>query len=300
MCRTRTVGIVLLTASCLALPPVLAAPSSRASGRTASRPGRASASRATQKAECPADSRALSVPFRVALDAGHGGLSTGAMGVAGVYEKHVTLALARKVQALLLAEPGVEVVMVRSDDTDLDLPERPSRAAAAAADAFVSLHGNASPSSEARGIETFYLGPASDPDADEVSRRENAEAVTPEPLADDPAVAAILSDLRRNGNLSESAQLAEAIHLRLAAACPETPSRKVRQGNFAVLRRAPMPAVVVEVGFLTNPVEGRRLVQPAYQDRQAAAIRDGILAFARGTSAERALEQRGQPPISRN
>jgi N-acetylmuramoyl-L-alanine amidase len=230
----------------------------------------------------------VAVPLRVCLDPGHGGLSTGAMGTAGIYEKHVTLALARKVQALLQGEPGVSVVMTREDDADLDLPSRPIRAGALGADIFVSLHGNASPAVEARGIETFYLGAASDPGADEVSRRENAEAVTPEPLADDPAVAAILSDLRRNGNLSESALLAEAIHNRLSAACSDTPSRKVRQGNFAVLRRASMPAVVVEVGFLTHPVEGLRLVQPAYQDRLAAAIRDGILAFARRTAPERA------------
>jgi len=210
------------------------------------------------------------------------------MGTAGVYEKHVTLALAGKVQALLQAVPGVEVVMTRTDDADLDLPARPARAAASGADVFVSLHGNASPTPDARGIETFYLGPASDPAADDLARRENAEAVTPEPLADDPAVAAILSDLRRNENLSESALLAAEIHQRLVAACPDTPSRKVRQGNFAVLRRASMPAVVVEVGFLTNPVEGLRLVQPAWQDRLAIAIRDGILAFARRTAAGRA------------
>jgi len=227
------------------------------------------------------------VPFRVAIDAGHGGLSTGAMGVAGIHEKHLTLAIARKLADLLKPEPGIEVVMLRTDDSDLDLPERPARAAAARADAFVSLHANAAPSPEVRGIETFYLGPASDPEADALARRENAEAVTPEPLVEDPDVAAILSDLRRNGNLSESALLASAIHRRLAAAFPDTPSRKVRQGNFAVLRRAPMPAVVVETGFLTHPVEGLRLAQGAYQDRLATAIRDGIVAFARGTSAER-------------
>ncbi len=273
-------SIGFLLAFAPGIPPAFGLHSAHPLGRPASPKGRASVR--------PRVRDTVAVPIRVCLDPGHGGLSTGAMGAAGIYEKHVTLALARKVQALLQAEPGVSVVMTREADADLDLPSRPQKAGAVGADIFVSLHGNASPATDARGIETYYLGPASDPGADEVSRRENSEAVTPEPLAEDPAVAAILSDLRRNGNLSESAQLAEAIHNRLAAACADTPSRRVRQGNFAVLRRASMPAVVVEVGFLTHPVEGLRLVQPAYQERLAGAIRDGILAFARRTASERA------------
>jgi N-acetylmuramoyl-L-alanine amidase len=260
--------------------PALSAPKS---------PGRATPvrTRAAPKAKAVPDAPPAA-PFRVALDPGHGGLATGAIGPAGVYEKHVALSLALRVRDLLQGRPGLEVLLTRETDVDLDLPDRPARAAAAGADAFVSLHLNASTAPEARGIETFFLGPASDPAADALARTENAEAVTPVPVDDDPAVASIVSDLRRNGNLAWSARLAEALYARLVGAIPETPSRKVRQGNFAVLRRAGMPAVVVEMGFLTHPQEGLRLVTPAYQDRLARAVAAGIEAFAKDTAAERA------------
>jgi N-acetylmuramoyl-L-alanine amidase len=301
---TRVLVLVLSGFALLAATPVAAAP-----GQTAGPAGRdalvlpkkkvsgkpsSSVGVPAQKPRKAAVDRSFPA-MRVALDPGHGGLSTGAIGVAGIYEKHLMLSLARKVRTLLEAEVGIEVFMTRDGDEDVDLASRPARAAAAGADIFVSLHGNASPLPDVRGVETFFLGAASDPGADEVSRRENAEAVTPGPMADDPAVSAILSDLRRNGNLSESASLAEAIHRLLVAACPDTPSRNVRQGNFAVLRRASMPAVVVEVGFMTHAVEGHRLALPSYQDKLAIAIRDGILAFARRTGAAHAFVTRGSP-----
>ena len=227
-------------------------------------------------------------PFKVVVDPGHGGESMGALGAYGIYEKYVTLSIALRLGRLLESEqPRVATFFTRRDDVFMDLPPRPALANAVGADAFVSIHCNASPSPEPFGVETFYLGVGgTDADADRVADRENAtgaahgEAV-PE-TADDEAVAAILGDLRRTGNLVESAALAETVQKRLAKGLPETQSRDVRQARFAVLKRATMPAIVVEVGFLTHAEEGMNLLLAAYQERIAVALRDAILEYARG------------------
>ncbi|MBM4395272.1 MAG: N-acetylmuramoyl-L-alanine amidase [Deltaproteobacteria bacterium] len=232
--------------------------------------------------------RAEDRPFKVVVDPGHGGESMGALGAYGIYEKYVTLSIALRLGRLLESEqPRVATFFTRRDDVFVDLPSRPALANAVGADAFVSIHCNASPSPEPFGVETFYLGAGgTDADADQVADRENAAGAAPgeavPETADDAAVAAILGDLRRTGNLVESAALAETVQRRLAKGFPETQSRDVRQARFAVLKRATMPAIVVEVGFLTHAEEGMNLLLATYQERIAAALRDAILEYARG------------------
>jgi len=232
-------------------------------------------------------------PLRVVLDPGHGGLSNGAVGVAGVPEKHLTLQLAGLVRDLLTREHGIEVVMTREQDVDVDLASRPR--VGQPADLFVSIHLNASPSPRPSGIETYCFGPASDPGAFEVAERENAEAVDPGPLADDSDVAQILADLWRVGVQVRSAQLAQEVQQAIARAAPAAVNRGVRQANFAVLRLSPVPAIVVEAGFLTHPQEGRRLADPAYLARLARGIAEGILRYARATAQERQALVSGHP-----
>jgi N-acetylmuramoyl-L-alanine amidase len=196
--------------------------------------------------------------------------------------------MAKRVAGLLDDTASVRVVLTRDADTFLDLPARTAFADEVGADAFLSLHCNASTSAEARGIETFFLGVrGSDPEADALALRENESAVTPTPADEDPMVAAIVSDLRRNGTMAESSDLAAVVQEALVKALPEAVSRNVRQANFAVLRQASMPAVVVEVGFLTHPVEGRLLVREAYQERIARALAAAVVSFARRTAGER-------------
>jgi len=224
-------------------------------------------------------------PLRVVLDPGHGGLSNGAVGVAGIPEKRLTLQLALLVRDLLAQEPGIEVVMTRDQDVDVDLAARPR--VGQPADLFVSLHLNAAPSAQPRGIETYFLGPASDPGASQVAERENAEAVDPGPLAEDTDVAEILADLWRVGVQMRSAHLAQEVQQGMARAVPGAVNRGVRQANFAVLRLSPVPAIVVEAGFLTHPQEGRRLADPSYLGRLARGIARGILRYAGATARER-------------
>lgn len=219
--------------------------------------------------------------FRVVLDPGHGGQAMGALGAYGVYEKNVTLAIAKRVGRLLEAVPGFTVFYTRNDDVYVDLKDRSAMANDLEADLFVSIHCNASEATEAHGIETFYLGnEGSDPEADDVARREN-DGVSVPAIEDDPALAQILADLRHTGNQAESAAVADTVQGRLVRAFPEAASRDVRQARFAVLRRAKMPALVIEVGFLTHAQEGLNLILVPYQERLAIAIRDAIVAWSR-------------------
>ncbi len=215
--------------------------------------------------------------FRVVIDPGHGGQNMGAVGPYGVYEKYLTLGIALRLGRLLEVEPDVAVFYTRKDDVFVGLADRADLANVVEADAFVSIHCNADPEGQARGIETFYLGRAgSDAAADAVARRENEAD-----LGGDPALAAILEDLGRNGSLAESAALAERVLASLRRAFPGTPSRDVRQGAFTVLQRARVPAIVVEVGFITHPEEGLDLLRAPYQERIALALRDAILGHLR-------------------
>lgn len=227
-------------------------------------------------------------PFKVVLDPGHGGESTGALGIYGMFEKDVTLAVAKRLGRLLSTEPDMTVFYTREDDTTVGLRDRAMFANLVDADVFISIHTNASPSPEVFGIETFYLGKGSDRDAEETARKENDADIS----NDDETVVNILQDLKNTANIQGAAMLAELIQGHLVQAVPETNNRFIRQARFAVLRAANMPAVVVELGFLTHPEEGLLLLQPRYQERLATALRDAVMEYrARCESApfERAM-----------
>ncbi|NOZ01846.1 MAG: N-acetylmuramoyl-L-alanine amidase, partial [Deltaproteobacteria bacterium] len=135
---------------------------------------------------------------------------------------------------------------------------------------------------EPNGIETFFLGMGGDdPEADGVASRENLEPALAG-LDEDRDLDGIIDDLKRNGDQAEASRLAETIQKRLARAMPESIDRNVRQGRFTVLEKALMPAVVVEVGFITNPKEGLDLLLAPYQERLALALRDAVMSYLHG------------------
>jgi N-acetylmuramoyl-L-alanine amidase len=211
---------------------------------------------------------ALASPFRVVIDAGHGGSNTGAPGlVAGAYEKRVTLAVARALAEELRAR-GLEVVMTRQRDEYLTLRERVRRANAAEPDCFVSLHTNASGDRSRRGVESWVLAR----DAAEVEARRAASRER-----DD--VQALLTELKLLDAARASAQLARSLQSEVVAATGGV-DRGVRQYGYDVLAGVTAPAVLVEMGFLDHPIEGRALVEPAQQHRIAAALASGIARFA--------------------
>jgi N-acetylmuramoyl-L-alanine amidase len=211
---------------------------------------------------------AMAAPFRVVIDAGHGGSNTGAPGlVAGAFEKRVTLAVARALADELRAR-GLEVVMTREHDDYLTLRERVRRANAAEPDCFVSLHTNASGDRSRRGVETWVLAR----DAAEVEARRAASRERDE-------LQAMLTELKLLDAARASAELARDLQSEVVAATG-APDRGVRQYGYDVLAGVTSPAVLVEMGFLDHPIEGAALLEPAQERRIAAALASGIARFA--------------------
>jgi N-acetylmuramoyl-L-alanine amidase len=224
----------------------------------------------------------------VVIDAGHGGPDNGMSGVDvngnRVYEKRITLAVALKV-ASVLREKGVTVHLTRTRDTLIALSDRGRIANTRRADLFMSIHVNAAnprwrnPSSS-RGFETYFLAEAKTEDESRVERMEN-EAVKFETGANAPRgdpLSFIINDMAQNEHLRESSDLAGEVQRRLRAMHPGT-DRGVKQANFAVLRGSFMPAVLVELGFGTNPQEATFLTTEARQEELARAIATATLEY---------------------
>lgn len=227
----------------------------------------------------------------VAIDAGHGGVDVGMVGPIGgrpfLREKDVTLAVAREMAAEL-GRRGIRAVLTRSRDTLIALRDRGRIAGAQSADIFVSIHVNAAnphwrDAAAARGYETYILAEARTEDARRVARMEN-ESVRFETEADAPdggPLAFILNDLAQNEHLRESSRLADAMETQLGRVHPAE-ARGVKQAGFAVLATSYMPAVLVELGFGSNPDEARFLIGAAGQRRLARALVDAIEAYLAG------------------
>ena len=221
-------------------------------------------------------------PVLVAIDPGHGGEREGAVSADGAAEKDLTLQIARRLKARL-ERLGARVLLTRSGDDSVPLAQRAALANAERADVFVSIHLNAMPGAartRARGFETYFLSAdASDASATAVAARENADRLSGEPEVDSSdAVAGILADLEDTANLSESSRLAYTLHESLLRGTGGE-DRGVKQAPFYVLAGARMPAVLLELGFLSHPAEARLLRSASYQDALARAIADGILAW---------------------
>jgi len=230
--------------------------------------------------------------FVAVVDPGHGGEQEGALSPDGLREKDLALAIARRT-AGKLKKLGAKVILTRTGDIAVPLANRAAIANALRADLFVSIHMNSMPTAEQRrhseGVETYFLSAdATDASATAVAARENADRIAGEPLADpeDP-VAGILSDLEDQATLEGSSHLAYAVHDRLVTALGAE-DRGVKQAPFYVLAGARMPAVLLEVGFISHEAESHHLRDPAYQERIAQAIADGVAAFrAEGKRASR-------------
>ncbi|MBW3630354.1 MAG: N-acetylmuramoyl-L-alanine amidase [Gemmatimonadetes bacterium] len=222
----------------------------------------------------------------VVIDAGHGGADPGAIGPAGTREKDVTLSIARELASLLRASPHLEVRMTRDRDTLVALRDRPLlanrwRGAATRAGRpalFISIHANAHRDPGARGTETYFLSEARTDEARRVAAMENAaQEYEPERPADH-VLGFILNDLRQNLYLRDSSDWAAIVQARLAAT-QVAPDRGVKQAGFVVLQGAFMPAVLVEVAFISNRSEEALLSDPAAQRRVARELAAAVREF---------------------
>ncbi len=230
----------------------------------------------------------------IVIDPGHGGKDTGAVGPRGIKEKDVTLGVALELKRLLDKHSGFEVILTRDDDRGIELDKRAETVARAGADLFISIHVNSSEHKEVKGIETFFLSfEASNNEARLLAARENnlpAIEAAPEgstasrgdnnPLNNQSlqALNDILTDMVQSESHHESARLAELIHKNLIKATGAR-NRGVRQAPFRVLTGTAVPAVLLELGFLSNKAEARRLTKPKTQQAIAQAITTAIVEF---------------------
>ena len=217
-------------------------------------------------------------PRPIVIDPGHGGDDIGARSGNGLSEKELTLAVARRL-ARVLESRGHAVRLTRDGDQSRALIDRTALANRLEAPVFVSLHANASTFSSVSGAETYYmsLDRASDEAAAATADLENQPATASEERS---PLDLILWDMAQVDVLNESADLALAVQGRLNARLGLR-DRGVKQAPFVVLTGATMPAILVEVGFLSNPEEEEKLRRPDHQQELAEAIADGVLDFVR-------------------
>ena len=233
----------------------------------------------------PRDSRQAVAPLRVlVLDAGHGGHDSGAVGPGGLQEKELVLDVTRRVSRLLEERLGVKVLLSRDSDQFVALRDRTSFANKERGDLFVSIHANAHREVAHQGVETYFLSSeATDSAARQVAALENSVVQLEKTLATGrggrlETVKAILWDLAQSEFQLESSRLAEVVQDSMTKSL-RIPNRGVKQAGFYVLGGAAMPAVLIEIGFVTNPKEEKRLRDARYRDEIARAIYAGLAEY---------------------
>lgn len=233
---------------------------------------------ALREAKPPTAVPAIKGLRKIVLDPGHGGKDPGAMGHGGIAEKDIVLSVAKKLARKLTTEMGVQVVLTRNDDRYVALEDRTATANAEDADLFISLHMNASPNTDASGVETYYLDNTTDEAAIRLAARENS--TSRRNISD---LQFILSDMTQNMKLEDSITLAHRLQGSMVGGMTKVMSDVkdlgVKKALFYVLVGARMPSVLVEMFFITNRGEGRAMSRGDYQDAMVQALYEGIEKF---------------------
>ncbi|HLN85244.1 MAG TPA: N-acetylmuramoyl-L-alanine amidase [Candidatus Limnocylindrales bacterium] len=241
------------------------------------------------KQKNPGPSASLSPGIRkIVLDPGHGGKDPGAIGIGGSTEKDIVLSVAKKLAVKLRREMGVQVVLTRKDDRFVALEDRTAVANAEDADLFISLHMNASPNGDARGLETYYLDNTTDEAALRLAARENG--TSRKNVSD---LQFILSDMTQNMKLEDSISLAHRLQGEavggMTKAIGEVKDLGVKKALFYVLVGARMPSVLIEMFFITNRNEGGAMSQEGGQEAMVEALMQGIQKYAQSVLMARTL-----------
>lgn len=227
---------------------------------------------------------------RIVLDAGHGGHDPGA-GSHGITESELVLDVAARLRKLLEKQPGIEVTMTRDTDVFVPLEERTAIANRQSADLFLSIHANASRNPKARGVETYFLNFASNPEAEAVAARENsASGRTMHSLPE------IVRAIALNNKIDESRDFADAVQKamvsKLSSRNKQLRDLGVKQAPFVVLIGAGMPSVLAEISFVTNKQEGQLLKTGAYRQQIAEALLDAIVRYQKSLKKVSAMATR--------
>ena len=213
----------------------------------------------------------------IVIDAGHGGAEDGAKGPGGALEKQVTLSVARRLKAALESRLGLRVILTRDGDTTIGLDERAAVANNNKADLFVSLHANASPRAAISGAQVFYLSLDEYGDAAERAAHTDSESL-PVFGGGSRDIELILWDMAQARYIKESAALAQSVEASLRQRVPMN-ARAIQQAPFRVLVGANMPAVLVEMAFITNPGQEKQLQSDEFQNQIVQALVESISRF---------------------
>jgi N-acetylmuramoyl-L-alanine amidase len=221
-------------------------------------------------------------PIVIAIDAGHGGEDPGARSRRGLLEKDVSLALARRLAALVNHEPGLHAVLIRDGDYYVGLRERIDKARDAQADLFISIHANSYRDPSVRGTAVYVLSPkgASSEHALMLENRENMSDLIGGVDAErrDDQTMAVLADIFQTSAM-EAAHDAGGRLLDAMSRVNVLQKPRVQQAAFVVLKSASFPSVLVETAFLTNEREERLLGDPGSQDKLARSMLEGIRGY---------------------
>lgn len=223
---------------------------------------------------------------KIVIDPGHGGKDPGASAF-GLKEKYIVLNIAKKLAPILEEKTGAKVILTRDKDVFISLEERTAIANTNEADLFVSLHINAHPSPKVHGLETYYLNLSTNAEAMRVAAFENATSTHQMSDLQD-----ILSDIMKNSKINESSRLAGFVHNSLCNGIEDIQKKNfknlgVKQAPFYVLIGAEMPAILVEIAFITNPIDSVNLDSDSFLDTIATDIVKGIQSYIHSTTARR-------------
>lgn len=219
----------------------------------------------------------------IVIDPGHGGLEAGAEGKSGTLEKDLTLPISIKLKSIIERNLAYRVVLTRQNDVNVSLENRAATANNNRAALFISIHINGSPRKIAYGSETFFLSlNATDEEARRLAYMENNSSDIESRISseEEDDIMMILWDMAQSAFIKQSSQLAENIQMELNSLL-STKNRGIKQAPFKVLTGVACPAVLVEVAFITNPAEEKKLRDEGFQNNVARAIYRGISNFLR-------------------
>ncbi|TAN38063.1 MAG: N-acetylmuramoyl-L-alanine amidase [Nitrospirae bacterium] len=254
----------------------------------------------------PAAPTGAAVKKRIVIDPGHGGHDPGAVGPNKLYEKDVVLDIALKLRKILSEDPNIEVFMTRDKDVFIPLEQRTAIANSRKADLFVSVHANASPRKDAKGIETYFLNWTTDEEAMKVAARENHISLKKmkKMSQGNDVLAEIKGSLLRDFKRDESLKLANYIQLSMVNKLHKEYSHivdlGVKQALFYVLLGAEMSSVLVEVSFISNPLEEKLLSKDTYRGEVARSIASGINGYVTAAQPAKTVAGARKALASRN
>ncbi len=218
--------------------------------------------------------------YHIVVDAGHGGKDPGARSRNGTEEKDITLDIARRLKQNL-EDKGFKVTMTRDRDVFISLEERTEMATRAKADIFVSIHANSSPTRNVDGIEVYALRDLSSIEKRDPQRLKNQRVLAKSLMmqSNDASLESIIADMLYNYKIAESQLLAAYVNKGTSLGA-SVPSRGVKRAGFHVLRNTLIPAVLVEVGFLTNAQEEMLLRKAEYRQKIADGVAASLASFS--------------------